>query len=88
MCTVPLYLTFSNVRDTEAIFVTALSCNSQRWATVFREESLQHNIITNNGVGRLNDMFKYRHLEKCKTSTISEMMTVIVSDFIPQLQKK
>ncbi|XP_028988455.1 uncharacterized protein si:dkey-31c13.1 [Betta splendens] len=69
-------------------FQTTWLPESKRWAAAFHEESLQHNIVANNGVERLNEAFKYRHLDNYKTSSISEMMTVIVSDFIPQLQKK
>nr|XP_020447011.1 COP9 signalosome complex subunit 9 isoform X1 [Monopterus albus]XP_020447012.1 COP9 signalosome complex subunit 9 isoform X1 [Monopterus albus] len=60
----------------------------KRWASVFREEALQNFITTNNGLERLNETFQYRPLKNCKTSTMSEIMTVIVNDFIPQWQKK
>ncbi|KAF3698781.1 Calcium-responsive transcription factor [Channa argus] len=69
-------------------FQTTWLSEEKRWATVFREESLQHNIITNNGIERLNETFKYSHLENYKTSTVRELMTIIVNDFIPQLQKR
>ncbi|XP_026170383.1 uncharacterized protein LOC113134972 isoform X2 [Mastacembelus armatus] len=60
----------------------------ERWINAFREEAVQNILIIINGVERLNETFKYRHLQNCKTSTLSEMMTVIVNDFIPQWQKK
>ncbi|KAI4808774.1 hypothetical protein KUCAC02_000820 [Chaenocephalus aceratus] len=61
---------------------------NMRWAHVFRDEGLKVAIDTNNGVERLNETLKYSHLEGCKNCSLSEMLTVLVTDFLPRTYRK
>ncbi|KAJ4943607.1 hypothetical protein JOQ06_006106 [Pogonophryne albipinna] len=61
---------------------------AKRWVHVFRDEDLKVAIYTNNGVERLNETLKYSHLEGYKNWSLSEMLTVLVTDFLPRTYRK
>ncbi|KAJ4945497.1 hypothetical protein JOQ06_023181 [Pogonophryne albipinna] len=60
----------------------------QRWVHVFRDEDLKVAIYTNNGVERQNETLKHSHLEGYKNCSLSEMLTVLVTDFLPRTYRK
>lgn len=39
---------------------------------------------TNNGTERINEELKYEDLEGCVNSTISELLTIIIEEFLPR----
>ncbi|KAJ4931277.1 hypothetical protein JOQ06_025574 [Pogonophryne albipinna] len=61
---------------------------AKRWVHVFRDEDLKVAIYTNNGVERQNETLKYSHLEGYKNCSLSEMLTVLVTDFLPRTYRK
>ncbi|XP_035685999.1 uncharacterized protein LOC118422494 [Branchiostoma floridae] len=64
-------------------FSTKWLTNAERWVHVFRDENLKISIYTNNGVERQNETLKYSHLEGRTRISLSEMITVVVTDFLP-----
>ncbi|KAL3060845.1 hypothetical protein OYC64_015230 [Pagothenia borchgrevinki] len=61
---------------------------AKRWVHVFRDEDLKVAIYTNNGVERQNETLKHSHLEGYKNCSLSEMLTVLVPDFLPRTYRK
>ncbi|XP_033969877.1 uncharacterized protein LOC117480070 isoform X1 [Trematomus bernacchii] len=61
---------------------------AKRWVHVFRDEDLKVAIYTNNGVERQNETLKHSHLEGYKNCSLSEMLTVLVTDFLPRTYRK
>ncbi|XP_073678281.1 uncharacterized protein [Garra rufa] len=61
---------------------------TKRWVRVFRGESLRVAIYTNNGVERQNETLKHTYLEGYKNCSLSEMLTVIVTGFLPRTYQK
>ncbi|KAJ4939783.1 hypothetical protein JOQ06_029219 [Pogonophryne albipinna] len=45
-------------------------------------------IYTNNGVERQNETLKHKFLEGYKNSSLSELLTLVVSDFLPKAYQK
>ncbi|CAH1268941.1 KLHL41 [Branchiostoma lanceolatum] len=61
---------------------------AKRWVHFFRAEDLKVAIYTNNGIERQNESLKYGHLEGFKNSPISEMLTRVVTSFLPETHRK
>jgi hypothetical protein len=60
----------------------------QRWAWAFRKDELTYIINTNNGVERQNQAFKCQYLRRKKNSTLTDMVTIMVEDFLPDKFRK
>ena len=43
---------------------------------------------TNNGVERQNKDFKYEYLKQFKDNTLSDMLTVLIEQFLPDKYKR
>ncbi|KAI9543595.1 hypothetical protein NQZ68_008642 [Dissostichus eleginoides] len=59
-----------------------------RWVNVYKTKSLKVAIYTNNGVERQNETLKHTFLEGYKNCSLSELLTVVVSDFLPKAYQK
>ena len=55
----------------------------QKWVKSFRFGLLEIVVNTNNGVERKNREFKCDFLKQYKDNTLSDMVTVLVEQFIP-----
>ncbi|CAH1247472.1 CARF [Branchiostoma lanceolatum] len=60
----------------------------RRWVQAFKDENLKVAIYTNNGVERQNETLKYSHLDGSKTRSLSDMLTTVVTDFLPTAHRK
>lgn len=60
---------------------------SKRWVHVFRDESLKVVVYTNNGAERQNEFLKHSNLMGYKNCSLTELLTVIVTDFLPRSYK-
>ncbi|KAI8516096.1 hypothetical protein Bbelb_069090 [Branchiostoma belcheri] len=60
----------------------------KRWVHAFKDENLRVAIYTNNGVERQNETLKYSHLDGSKKRSLCEMLTVVVTDFLPTAYRK
>lgn len=69
---------------------TSLSINEQiillfqRWVWAFRKDRLEVDVNTNNGLERQNEDFKHNHLASHKDKTLSGMLSVLVTEFLPE----
>ncbi|KAI4826636.1 hypothetical protein KUCAC02_030074 [Chaenocephalus aceratus] len=61
---------------------------AKRWVNVYKTESLKVAIDTNNGVERQSKTLKHTFLEGDKNCSLSELLTVVVSDFLPKAYQK
>eukprot|EP00058_Branchiostoma_floridae_P016954 XP_002602442.1 hypothetical protein BRAFLDRAFT_117021 [Branchiostoma floridae] len=61
---------------------------TKRWVQAFKDEDLKVAIYTNNGVERQNETLKYSHLDGRKRRSLTEMLTVVVTDFLPTAYRK
>ncbi|XP_065671754.1 uncharacterized protein LOC136089631 [Hydra vulgaris] len=55
----------------------------KRWLFAYRQDRLLLNINTNNGIERQNQFFKYKFLERRKTSSLTTMLSVCIEEFLP-----
>ena len=55
----------------------------KRWVWAFRKDRLPVAVYTNNGVERLNEDFKYKFLASHRDKTLSGMLSILVTEFIP-----
>ncbi|XP_027236051.1 uncharacterized protein [Penaeus vannamei] len=62
--------------------------NVQRWATAFRSSTHTLLIRMNNGIERQNELLKSSFLDGYKNCSLSNLMTVIVTDFLPKSYKR
>ncbi|KAJ4940925.1 hypothetical protein JOQ06_027215 [Pogonophryne albipinna] len=69
-------------------FSTKWLPQAKRWVNVYKTESLKVAINTNNGVERQNKTLKHTFLEGYKNCSLSELLTVVVSDFLPTAYQK
>ncbi|KAK1901752.1 Ribosome-binding protein 1, partial [Dissostichus eleginoides] len=60
----------------------------KRWVNVYKTKSLKVAIYTNNGVERQNKTLKHTFLEGYKNCSLSELLTVVVSDFLSKAYQK
>lgn len=60
---------------------------SKRWVNFFREESLRVVVYTSNGVERQNEFLKHSNLMDYKNCSLTELLTLIVTDFLPRSYK-
>lgn len=65
-----------------------LSSMNQRWVHVYRGEKLRVAIYTNNGVEAQNKALKYAYLDGYKNCSLSELLTVVVTVFLPEKYKQ
>ena len=69
---------------------TSLSINKQiifffqRWVWAFRKDRLEVDVNTNNGLERQNADFKHNHLASHRDKTLSGMLSVLVTEFLPE----
>ena len=56
----------------------------QRWVWAFRQDRLQVAVNTNNGLERQNEDFKYNHLANHRDKSMSGMLSVLITDFLPE----
>ncbi|KAK1893357.1 Ribosome-binding protein 1 [Dissostichus eleginoides] len=61
---------------------------AKRWVNVYKTKSLKVAIYTTNGVERQNETLKHTFLEGYKNCSLSELLTVVVSDFLPKAYQK
>ncbi|KAI8501875.1 hypothetical protein Bbelb_202870 [Branchiostoma belcheri] len=61
---------------------------AKRWVHVFRDDGLQVAIYTNNGIERQNETLKYSHLQGFRNCSLSELLTRLVTDFLPRAHLK
>ncbi|XP_054272917.1 uncharacterized protein LOC128993182 [Macrosteles quadrilineatus] len=54
----------------------------ERWAIAYKPDDMYVN--TNNGVERLNKELKYNYLTGLRSCTLSEMISVILKEFLPE----
>ena len=55
----------------------------QRWSRAYRPDDL-FKCNTNNGTERINEVLKHNYLKKYKQSTLSQLMTILIEQFIPE----
>ena len=55
----------------------------KRWVKAYRTGKLEVVVNTNNGVERKNRDFKYEYLRQYKDNTLSGMIHVLVTQFLP-----
>lgn len=69
---------------------TSLSINKQiillfqRWVWAFRKDRLEVDFNTNNGLERQNEDFKHNHLASNQDKTLSGMLSVLVTECLPE----
>lgn len=56
----------------------------ERWVWAFRQDRLQVAVNTNNGLERQNEDFKYNHLANHRDKSLSGMLSVLITDFLPE----
>ena len=56
---------------------------TQRWVKAYRKERLNNRLNTNNGVERQNRTFKKTFLQDNRKLTLSGMVNVLVTQFLP-----
>ena len=56
----------------------------QRLVWGFRKDRLEVDVNTNNGLQRLNEDFKHNHLASHRDKTLSGMLSVLVTEFLPE----
>ena len=56
----------------------------QRWVWAYRAE-MATVINTNNGLERQNKLFKYNYLEQQKSSSLSRMITILITEYLPAM---
>lgn len=60
----------------------------QRWVWAFKKDRLLSSVGTTNGVERQNKSFKYEYLEGNKGANLSNMLTILVEQFLPDKYTK
>ncbi len=60
----------------------------QKWVRMYRDTNLRVAIYTNNGIERQNKWLKYSYLEERRNSSISELIDVLLTQFLPDAYKK
>ena len=55
----------------------------KRWVWAYRKDRFNVAINTNNGIERQNRSFKYDFLAKQRDTSLSGMLTVLVTQFLP-----
>ncbi|KAI8487930.1 hypothetical protein Bbelb_343780 [Branchiostoma belcheri] len=61
---------------------------AKRWVRGFRDEELKVAIHTNNGVEHQNETLKHSYLQGYKNCSLSEMLTVVTSEFLSNIYRK
>jgi len=60
----------------------------QRWARAYRDDVYHAAVDTNNGVEAMNKTLKYNYLPKGKNITLSQLVSVLVEQFLPEMFRK
>ena len=60
----------------------------QFWARVYRDDCYHAAVDTNNGVEAMNKLLKYSYLPKGKNITLTQLVTVLVEEFLPEMLQK
>ena len=60
----------------------------QRWARVYRQTSFHAAFETNNGIEAQNKVLKYSYLPHRKNSTLSCLVEILISNFLPDSYEK
>ena len=60
----------------------------QKWVRFYRDESLRVAIYTNNGIERQNNWLKQSYLDGRRNNTITDLIEIIVKQFLPDSYKK
>ena len=60
----------------------------QRWARAYRDTTYHVAVDTNNGVEAQNKLLKYNYLPRRKQITLSEVITILVESFLPEMYQK
>ncbi|XP_035699646.1 uncharacterized protein LOC118432224 [Branchiostoma floridae] len=58
-----------------------------KWVHAFRSEHMTVAIYTNNGIERQNETLKYKHLDGKKNCNLTEMVTRVVTSFLPETHR-
>ncbi|KAL9978130.1 hypothetical protein ACROYT_G015617 [Oculina patagonica] len=62
--------------------------NIERWCQAYRNDDFVCAVNTNNGIERQNESLKYEYLEGYKNCSLSEMLTVLITQFAPDSFRK
>ena len=68
--------------------IICVSFSLQRWVRAFRLDRFNVKLNTNNGMERQNRSFKYGFLADNCDKTLSGMIHVLVTQFLPSAHKK
>lgn len=60
----------------------------QRWCQAYRNDDFVAAVNTNNGIEHQNESLKYDYLTGYKNCSLSEMLTVLITQFIPDSYRK
>ena len=60
----------------------------QRWARAYRDDRYHAAVDTNNGVEAMNKTLKYNYLPKGKNITLSQLISVLIEQFLPEMLHK
>ena len=55
----------------------------QRWVWAYRKDRFNVTVNTNNGIERQNRSFKYDFLSNHRDTSLSGMLSVLVTQFLP-----
>ncbi|KAI8513594.1 hypothetical protein Bbelb_079180 [Branchiostoma belcheri] len=61
---------------------------AEKWVQAFRAEHMTVAIYTNNGIERQNETLKYKHLDGYKNCSLTELVTRLVTSFLPETHRK
>ena len=60
----------------------------QRWAHAYRDLDFHRSVDTNNGTEALNKVLKYGYLPKRRSLTLSQIVTLLLEQFLPDCYQK
>ena len=83
MCSIEFITILENTLKSVFLQIGVWLPEVKRWVLAYRPKDLVM-CNTNNGTERLNEELKYEDLDRNVHSTLSELLTVIIKDFIPR----
>jgi len=67
----------------------ALTCDVvQRWVRAFYGDIVHTNITTTNGLERQHEELKYNYLNNCSNGSLTDLVTAVVTRFVPDSRSK
>ena len=70
------------------LYTSILFSTQQRWAHAYRDVSFHRAVDTNNGTEALNKVLKYGYLPKRRSLTLSQIVTLLLEQFLPDCYQK